>query len=71
VKALVAETNPKIEALETDLVAQQFGKEAKNKMEWLTTLKNVATQCMEKDVWDQALDKLEAALQVIYEITQV
>lgn len=71
VQTLVAETNPKLEALVQDIVEKRFGKEVKNKMDWVNTLKGVASQFAENGQWEQALEKIEAALQIIFELTQV
>lgn len=71
VKTFVAETGPKVDALETDIIEKQFGKEVKNKMDWVNTLKGVAIQCAGLDQSEQALEKVEAALQVIFELSQV
>lgn len=37
---------------------RKFTKLAKNKLEWLGTLRSVAKQSVEVDQWDQALDKV-------------
>jgi hypothetical protein len=50
---------------------QKFGKEAKNKVEYLGTLKNVANDFMSKEQWDQALDNLEKARSLLAELSEV
>jgi hypothetical protein len=50
-----------IAKLEDDIVVGKYSKEARNKMEWLNTLKNTAAQCVKVDQWDQAIDKIEEA----------
>lgn len=52
---------PTLDKLEEDIVAAKFGKEARNKMEWLGTLRSIATQNVKVDQWDQALGKIEEA----------
>jgi hypothetical protein len=53
------------------IIEAKFSKEAKNKQEYVGTLREIANQCISHDQWDQALDKLEAARAVIFELQQV
>lgn len=40
-------------------------------MDYVSTLKSTASDNQEKEQWDQALDKIESARQVIFELSQV
>jgi hypothetical protein len=62
----VSETTAFFSKIEEDIVTAKFTKVAKNKMEWVTTLKSVAEQCAEKD---QAIDKIEEARTALYELS--
>jgi hypothetical protein len=62
---------PTLAKIENDIVERKFAKVARNKMEWVGTLLNVAQQFVEKDVWDQALGKIEEVRGVLEEISQV
>jgi hypothetical protein len=53
------------------IIEAKFSKEAKNKQEYVATLRDVANQSIAKEQWDQALDKIEGARAVIFELQQV
>lgn len=64
------EVSPALEKLVVQVNEQKFGKEAKNKIDYLGTLKNVANDFMSKEQWDQALDNLEKARTLLAELSE-
>lgn len=65
------EIAPSLDKFVVQVNEQKFGKEAKNKLEYLSTLKNVANDFMSKEQWDQALDNLEKARTLLAELSEV
>lgn len=53
------------------VIEAKFSKEARNKQEYVGTLRDIASQNIANSQWDQALDKIEAARAVIFELQQV
>jgi hypothetical protein len=49
----------------------KFNKEAKNKMDFVATLKSSASSFLFRELWDQANTKLEEAKGVLNELSQV
>lgn len=45
--------------------------DAKNKMDWVNTLKSTAGSCLFREQWDGALEKVEEAKGVLAELSQV
>lgn len=60
-----------LDKIEQQVTENKFGKEARNKQEYLGTLRSVAQDFLQKDQFDSALHQVEAAKQVISELTQV
>jgi hypothetical protein len=67
----VAKEIPEFEKIEQRVVEQKFGKEAKNKMEYVGTLKGVAFECSQKEQYDQAITKIEEANTALAELQEV
>lgn len=63
--------NGELDKIEQKIVEQKFGKEAKNKMEYASTLRSSASEFSQKEQWDQALGKLEEANTVVAELKEV
>jgi hypothetical protein len=57
--------------IQSDIAERKSIKAARNKMEYAGTLKGVAQDNLDKEQWDQALDKIEATRQIIFELQQV
>lgn len=60
-----------LEKLEQEMSEKQFAKQAKDKMEWATTLKSVASDFVDKHQWDNAYEKIEEGRKVLDELSQV
>lgn len=71
VTAFVAENVKVIEKGELQIVENKYNKEAKNRVQYFGTLKQIANEHVQKEQWDQALDKLEAARQVVSDLNEV
>jgi hypothetical protein len=71
VPGFVTENIKLIEQGEQQIIENKYTKEAKNRLSFFATLKNVANDCVQKEQWDQALDKLEIARQVVSDLNEV
>jgi hypothetical protein len=69
--AFATQTEVQLETLEKDIATAKFAKAAKNKMEYAKTLKGIATDCVAKDQWDQAAQKVEEVRDILGELSQV
>lgn len=67
----VTKSQPLLDKIEQQITENRFGKEARNKQEYLGTLKSVALDFLQKDQFDSALHQVETAKQLISELTQV
>lgn len=67
----VTKENAELDKIEQKIVEQKFGKEAKNKMEYASTLRGVASDFSQKEQWDQAIGKIEEANNVVAELREV
>jgi hypothetical protein len=67
----VSGATEKATKLEQQVNENKFNKEAKNKMDYVTTLKSSASSFLFRDLWDQANSKLEEAKGVLNELSQV
>jgi hypothetical protein len=57
--------------IEQEVAEKTVGKEARNKQQYLGTLKGVALDNLQKEQFDAAMDKVEEAKQIIAELNQV
>lgn len=71
VVAFVQEKTKVIEQGELQIIENKYNKEAKNRVQYFGTLKQVANDNVQKEQWDQALDKVEAARQVVSDLNEV
>jgi hypothetical protein len=65
------ETAGVLQKIEQDVVSTKFSKSAKEKTDYVNTLIGVASECVQKSQFDQALDKIEQARQFIRELSMV
>jgi hypothetical protein len=65
------ETAEVLKKIEQDVVSTKFSKIAKDKTDYVNTLIGVASECVQKSQYDQALEKLEQARQNIAELSEV
>lgn len=67
----VASATERTTKLEQQVNESKFNKEAKNKMDYVATLKSSASSFLFRELWDQANTKLEEARAVLNELSQV
>lgn len=53
------------------IIEAKFSKEARNKQEYIGTLRDVANQNIQHEQWDQALENIESARAALFELQQV
>lgn len=71
VTAFIAEFTPTLTKVQAQVAENKFGKEARNKVEYVGTLRGSAAEFMNNASWDLALGKLEEARSSIHELNQV
>jgi TPP-dependent pyruvate/acetoin dehydrogenase alpha subunit len=71
VTSFVEKEAPHIPKLEQQIIERKFAKEVQGIVEWVGTLVNVANQFLDKDVFNQTLEKVEEARSALLQLSEV
>lgn len=71
VPPFVNELSASLTKVQQQIAENKFGKEARNKIEYVGTLKGQVTEFLNTSQWDQALGKLEECRTNIAELNKV